>query len=87
MSQDKAEFWFSEGPPNREKFMVIATDTFDGGVYPVFTNDPEGKITELRRGLNQVMEVYNLDKPLDLQNRRAALFYHAAWDLGEDEGA
>lgn len=59
--------------------MIVAVDTFDWEDFPVFVErgeDPQKEIDRLRKGLNNVMEVYNFNMPIAPQ-----LAAHRAWNI------
>jgi hypothetical protein len=69
--------WLKRAQDKGATHMIVATDTFDYGDYPVFVmpgEDAATKMKELRDApMSRVMECYSMALPLDdqLSERRA----------------
>lgn len=69
--------WFDDGVKSGATHMIVACDTYDWSDYPSYVmpgEDPKEKEEKIReRGMQKIMEVYNLsmDKEQQLRQRRA----------------
>ena len=72
------EEWFKQGVREKATHMIVVCDTFDWDDYPVYVKKGDDVRTEQakRNGANmqQVMEVYNLKKPMDKQMKEGRCF-------------
>lgn len=79
-TKDEIRAWLERGKADGAAFMIVATDTFDYGDYPVFVmknTDVRAEVERLRKEpMTRVMEVYSYGKDLDLQ-----LAEHRAYNL------
>lgn len=75
--------WFLEGKARKANFMIVVCDTFDWEDYPVFISKDENIRTAYDKyqgpNMQKVMEVYNLSKDFDKQQRTGRF----AMDFGE----
>lgn len=63
--------WFKRGEEQRATHMIVVCDTFDHEDYPVFVSEEED-VHEVEskysgKNMQRVMEVYNLNTPIEEQ--------------------
>jgi hypothetical protein len=69
--------WLERGVGRGASHVIVATDTFDWGDYPVFVMPEQSAADEVERlrkqDMTKVMEVYKLSDPIEdqLAERRA----------------
>ena len=76
-TRDSIRDWLNQAKDKGATHLIVATDTFDYGDYPVFVMPHQVVADELSRlrkqDMTRVMECYNLSLPWDeqLSERRA----------------
>lgn len=63
--------WFKHGVEEKATHMIVVCDTFSYEDYPVYVKideDPREKARDYNgKNMQKVMEVYNLNQPMDAQ--------------------
>lgn len=75
LTRERLREWFDEGVKEGRTHLIVVCDTFDYEDYPVYVSKGENvqKVFSEHQGPNmqRVMEVYNLKKPWDKQERKS----------------
>lgn len=63
--------WFEDGVKNKATHMIVVCDTFDHDDYPVYVS-PDKNVREVfkeydGKNMQRVMEVYDLQSPMEPQ--------------------
>jgi hypothetical protein len=80
--------WFDTGLEKKATHMIVATDTFDYGDYPVYVSESEDvhEVVEAlsKQSMTNVMEVYHLriDKDYQLLQDRVQNYEFPSWEPG-----
>lgn len=70
-SSREIKIWFESGVSYKQKYMIVATDTFDWSNYPIYTMSIEETKKEYEKIMNasmsKVMEIYDLSADMNEQ--------------------
>ena len=79
-TKDAIRRWLERGKEKGATHVIVATDTFDYGDYPVLVmpgDDPRRKVEELRNEkMTIVMEVYSLKMDIEAQLNEHRAFHY-----------
>jgi hypothetical protein len=79
-SQATIRSWLAEGKAKGATHMIVATDTFDHGDYPVYVmkgeNARERADAIARQSMTRVMEVYSYGRDLEAQLGESRAFHY-----------